>query len=879
MSLWRGLRARMRAIVRSGQAEADLRDEIAFHIERETEKYLAAGHSLDDARRLALLSFGGVTQITEAHRDVRRPQAIEHAMQDARFALRMFARTPVLTAAAVVTIALGIGANAAIFSAVNAVVLRPLPFPHSENLYLLTEENARRGWHHEMVSTANYLDWREGMSAFSDLAAYDYAASTETLSGLGESRRLRFVFVTGNLFATLGVRAARGRTLEDAETWDTTPATVVLSDAAWTREFARDPSVIGRPVTLDGTPVRIVGIMPPTFAFPYDDVDGWLSFRWNTSVRGKEMWRRERWLRVIGRVAPTASVALADAQLRAVTTRLEHDYPATNAYATASILPLHDYLVGDTRAPLLILLGAVALLLLIACGNVANLLLVRAAGRQRELALRLALGAGRRRLVRQAITESLVLACAGGAAGLALGWLGTRAFVVLQPDGLLRVPSFGVDGTVLLYTALVATVTGLLFGLAPALWIQRRDPADVLKHETRAGTQSTTLRRSADALAAGEVALAVVMMVAATLLVRSARQLASVNPGFEGRGVIMTNYALYSHAYDSSTHRQAFHDEFLARARAIPGVTHAAFGSTPLEPNLWRSGVVVHGRASDLSIEVPHMYGSPEWLATLGIPLRAGRFFTNDDRRDLSRVVVNETFARMFFPGEHVVGQQFSLAKHEYGPPAFTIVGVIGDIHETSLIQPPGPLILDQFQSFGSPTLLVRTSGRPEDVVAPLRAIVRQLDPAISLGNVRPLEVLRDREMARSRFFAALLLAFAGVGLVLATLGIYAVLAQIARNRAREMGIRIALGARLSNVRWMIVRHGIAVTAVGLAAGMGVALASTRVLGSLLFGLSPNDPLSYGTVLAILGATGVIASFIPAWRASRANPADVLRAD
>ena len=805
--------------------------------------------------------------------------SIEHVVRDVRFALRMFARSPVVTATAVATIAVGIGANAAIFSAVNAVVLRPLPFPHPERLWALTEENARMGWHHAMVSTANYVDWREGVPAFDQLAAYDYSASGETLAGMGESRRVRVVFVTGNLFATLGVRAARGRTLEDAETWDTTPATLVLSDAMWAREFGRDPAVIGRQLTLDGESVRIVGVMPPSFAFPYEHVDGWVSFRWNTNVRTKEMWRRERWLRVIGRLNPNASVTLATAQLDAVTARLARYYPVTNANAGASIIGLHDYLIGDRRTPLLVLLGAVAILLLIACANVANLLLVQAAGRQRELALRLALGAARGRLVRQAVTESLVLSTMGAAVGLALGWAGTRALAALQPAGLLRVESFGVDATVLLFVALVATAAGMLFGLAPALWIQRRDPAEVLKQGTRSGTQGGGARRWVDALAATEVALALLMTLGAMLLVGSARKLASVDPGFDDRGVLATSYSLYSHAYDSATHRQAFHDEMLSRARRIPGVTHAAFGSTPLEPDLWRSSVIVRGRPVDPSIEAPHMYASPDWLATLGIPLRRGRFFTDADRGDLSRIVVNETFARIFFPGEDAIGRQVSFTKRDYGPPVYTIIGVVGDVHETSLMQPPGPLVIDQFQAFGSPTLLLRTAGDPNALAAPLRSILREMDPALALGAPRLLKDVRQGEMARSRFFAAMLSVFACVGLLLAAVGVYGVLAQIARARAREMGIRIALGARPADVQWLVLRHGAGIVALGGVVGIVLALGMTRVLASLLFDLSPNDPESYVWVVAILAATSAVASFVPAWRASRADPAEALRAD
>jgi len=439
--------------------------------------------------------------------------------KDLRFALRLFRRAPLRTAAAIITIALAIGANTAIFSAVNAVILRPLPYPHPEQLYLLAEENPERGWHRGMVSTANYLDWRDGVTAFENIAAYDYSATSETLSGLGDSRRIHVVEATGNLFATLGARVQIGRTLEDAETWKSAPATLVLSDAMWTREFGRDPSVIGRRITLDGESYQIVGVMPRSFAFPYEQVDGWVSFRWDPSVRSKEMWRRERWLRVVGRLRAGASPTLASAQLEAVASRLAHDFPVTNTRAGASITPLHDYLVGDVRTPLLVLLGAVAVLLLIACANVANLLLVQASERQREIVLRLALGANRRRLVRQSMTESLLLSAIGAICGLALGWSGARILLRLLPSGLLHIESFGIDAEVAFLVALVAGATGLLFGVAPLLWIQRRNAAEVLKETARSGTASRGSRRFADLLAVAEVGLALLMSVGAALLV------------------------------------------------------------------------------------------------------------------------------------------------------------------------------------------------------------------------------------------------------------------------------------------------------------------------------------------------------------------------
>ena len=798
---------------------------------------------------------------------------------DLRFALRLFRRAPLGTAAAIITIALAIGANTAIFSAVDAVILRPLPYPHPDRLYLLAEENPERGWHRGMVSTANYLDWRDGISAFDNIAAYDYSATSETLSGLGDSRRMRVVEATGNLFATLGVRAQIGRTLEDEETWKSARATLVLSDAMWTREFGRDPSVIGRPITLDGERYVIVGVMPRSFAFPYEQVDGWVPFRWEPSVRSKEMWRRERWLRVVGRLRAGTPLGLASAQLEAVASRLARDYPVTNAHAGASITPLHDYLIGDVRTALLVLLGAVTVLLLIACANVANLLLVQASERQREIVLRLALGADRRRLVRQSITESLLLSAIGAMCGVALGWSGAHVLLRLLPHGLLHIESLAVNNEVAVFVAVITAATGLLFGVAPSVWIQRRNVAGVLKETSRSGTGSRGARRFADLLAAGEVALALLMSVGAALLVASARRLANVDPGFDSHGVLMTSYSLYSHAYDSASHRQAFHDELLTRVRQLPGVTHAAFGSTPLEPNLFRSGVVIHGRPSPPSVEPARMYGSPDWLATLGIPLRAGRFYTDDDRRDESRIVVNETFARMFFPGENPIGQQIAFTKREYGPPRYTIIGVIGDVHETSLMQPPGPVVVDQFGAFGAPTLLVRSRGDPTALTPALRRILRDMDPEVTLGRAQPMDVLREEAMARTRFFASLLFTFAAIGLILAAIGLYGVLAQLARGRAREMGIRIALGARPAQVQWIVARHAAAIVGIGILAGSIVALMVTRVLASLLFGLAPHDPRVLAVAAALLAITGAVAACVPAWRASTVDPMHVLRSE
>jgi len=453
MSIWSGVRARVRAVLRRTSADRELGEEIQFHIELETEKYVRQGRRADEARRLAMAHFGGVQKVREEHRDVRRVQWLEDAVGDARFALRSLRRTPALAAAAVITLALGIGANVAIFSAVNAVVLRPLPFPAQDRLVVIGENNPEKNWHMNWAAPANLLDWRAGVGDFQDVMAYFEGLGNAVFTDRGDPQVLSYSTVSGNFFSTLGVRPALGRAFTFDETFSSATHVAVLSDKAWHERFGGDSSIVGKSVTLNGKSVQIIGVMPAGFAYPVQDVDLWRTFEWTPEFRNSVAFRRAHGPRAVARLKAGVSIAHADAQLQAVVERLKREYPATNKYMGASMVPLHDFLIGDTRLPLLVLLTSVAFLLLIACANVGNLLLVQATGRQREAALRLALGAGRARLVRQALTESSVLSLIGGVCGLALGWAGTRALVRLQPADMLRVRDFGVDLPVLVVVA------------------------------------------------------------------------------------------------------------------------------------------------------------------------------------------------------------------------------------------------------------------------------------------------------------------------------------------------------------------------------------------------------------------------------------------
>lgn len=883
MSIIHALRARLRALFRSSAADQSLGDEIRFHIELETEKNVRLGLSPEEARRRAVAHFGGVQRVREEHRDVRPMRWLEDGVADARFALRTLRRAPALGIAAVFTLALGIGANVAIFSAVNAVVLRPLPLASPDRLVMITEENPEKHWHLNTAAPANVLDWKAGVPDFADVMAYADFLGTQTLTGRGDPRPVQTTYVTGNFFSVIGARAAIGRTFVDDETWQPN-ALAVLSDRGWRSHFGGDSSVIGKSIVLDGREFQVVGVMPPGFAFPFENADLWRTIGWNPATRGADSFRRAHWVRAVARLKPGVSLAQADAELQGVVSRLKRDYPGTNKYMGAAMWPLQSYLVGDTRLPLMLLLTSVAFLLLIACANVGNLLLVQAAGREREAALRLALGAGRGRLVRQALAESLMLSALGGALGLALGWAGTRALVRLQPAGMLRVHDFGIDGVVMAYVALITVVSGLLFGVAPAFWMRNRDPAISLKDGGRGVGQGIRARRWGEALVVGEVALALLMTTGAGLIVRSFLEVRDVDPGFDSHGVLTARISL-SRQYDTSTKVLAFMSQLEARTVALPGVTSAALAtSVPFMGTGYTSDFIAYGRPADgYGTEIGHRIVTPDYFTVMKVPLLRGRMFNETDRMGSEPVVlINQALTRSYFQGQDAVGQRIAFDKVPTPKSVwYRIIGVVGDEHVQALdVQPR----IEAFsavsqQAPSGVVILARTGGDPASMVAGLRSVVRDLDPSLALIDAKPLDDLRAASLARIRFLTTMLLGFAIVGLVLAVVGVYGVLAHVSRNRTREMGIRVALGAQASQVRWLVVRHGLVLAIAGLTVGLVAASFATRLMSKLLFNVAPNDPLTLVGVSVLLAATSVMAASLPARRASRVDPAIALRSD
>jgi putative ABC transport system permease protein len=882
----RHLRLRLRAVFRRAVVERELSEEIRFHLEQEAEKNRRQGMDEGEARRRALAAFGGVERTKEDYRDGRGDRALTDWRGDFRQAARLFRRNPTLAGAIVLTLALAIGANVAIFSAVNAALLRPLPFHRPERLAMLWEDNHERGWVQQSVAPANMLDWAEQVRSFAGVAAYSDFAEQSAIETPSGPRPLRSIAVTGGFFDVLGVRPVRGRGFGAADTWASGERIAVMSDAAWRQHLGADSTIIGTTVSIDGRPVRIVGVMPPRFAFPDASVELWVPTAWEPGERGQTYFRRAHWLRPFARLRDGATFAEARAELTAVMSRLERDFPGTNRNMRAGMEPLHDFRTGTTRRPLLVLLGATGVLLLIACANVGNLLLVRAAAREREVVLRRALGAGRARVARQTMVESLVLAGAGGALGLLLGWWGTHALGALQPAGLLPARDISPDLRVGSFVLAVTTLSALAFGVAPALWSARRNAADVLKDASRTSSGSRRVRRWGSLLAISEVALAVVLTVGAGLLLRSFWHLTQVKPGFEPRGVLVVTLAFPEARYAEGEDVQVFQDRLRERLHDTPGVESAALATqVPLASySAWTSDFAVRGQpVPEQSREIGHRDLSPGYFQTMRVPLVAGRDFTLEDRRGGERVaIINETMRDRHFATLDPVGQLIAFTRTpDSSATWYRIVGIAGSEYQKSLGDSPQPEVftaLSQIPRYGV-RLVVRSTGDPALLVPTIERLVTDLDPAMPLLATTTLEDARSGSLARERFLAILLLAFAVVGALLAIVGVYGVVAQLALRRTNEMGIRMALGAQAAHVRWLIVRHGLTVVGVGVLAGSMIALAISGVMRTLLFHVGPVDLVTFSVVPLGLLLTGVMASWLPAARATRADPTIALRSD
>ena len=803
---------------------------------------------------------------------------------DIQYAVRNIARKPLFYSVVILTLALGIGANAAIFTVVNGVLLQPLPYPHPDRLMMVWTHNPRQGFDKDVGTYPNFEDWRRASQSFERMSAY-YGASV-TLTESGDPAQIRGARVTPEFFETMGVVPLQGRAFSAADGRAGGERVVIVAHGLWMRRFGANASIVGRRIVLNGVPHEVVGVMPASFAHPAD-AELWMPLAPVGELEALFSERGSYWLTIIGRLKPGVTRVAAQSEMDVIAARLEKEYPS-NAGIGIRLVPMHEEVVGDVKGPLLILLGAVCFVLLIACANVANLLLTRAASRQRELAIRAALGADRRRLVRQLLTESVVLGLLGGAAGLVLAALSTDLLQTLAPAELPRLSDIAIDRRVLAYAAAASVFTSLLFGLVPALHASRRDSGGRLNEGGRTGTDSRRSRRMRAALAVGELAIALVLLVGAGLLIRSFIALNSADPGFATRGVLALRLHLPPASYGEPDRIAGFYEQLVERLKALPGVESAAAGSSLLLSRLPASASInIEGRpplaANERNIPVPYDSVTPEYFSTLQIPLRRGRMFTRSDAAQSQQVVmVNEAFVRRFFPAEDPIGRRVTFGNPSRpGTEWQTIVGVVADTKRGGFEREPWAETYfpmrqaPERQAF----VLLRTSGDPVTLVAATQAAVWAIDRNQAIASIRTVpELLAQRELNR-RFTTLLLGVFASVALVLAIIGTYGVIAHGTAQRTQEIGIRIALGADRRMIRRMVLIGGLRIAAAGLAIGVAGALALTRVLSGLLFGVSARDPVTFIVVPLALFAVALAACWIPARRAMQVEPVIALRGD
>jgi predicted permease len=805
--------------------------------------------------------------------------------QEVRYGIRMLLKAPGFTAVAIIALALGIGANTAIFSVINAVMIRPLPYRDASRLMAVWEDNRARGNHQNVISPANFMDWKEQNDVFEDMAAlYD---TRFNLSGVADPEEIPGQRVTLNMFDLLGAQAMLGRTLEADDAEPSRQDSVVLSYGLWQRRFGGDKDVVGKTVQLNANVFTVVGVMPPDFQlfFKGASLTGNRAEIWAPMMFGNDdRVRRGRYATAVARLKDGGARQQAQQQMDSIAAALENQYPDFNTGWGISVIPFREQLSGEMQRPLWVLLGAVALVLLIACANVANLLLARATSRRREMAIRLAIGASRGAVIRQLLVESSALAFMGGAAGLLLAMWGIDVLFGLAPKELLPAGGARINLFVLLFTFLISLVTGAVFGLVPALEASRTDINETLKEGSKAvsGGRSHRLR---NLFVVAEVAMALVLLIGAGLLIKSFERLQSVDPGFNPTNLLTLRVSLPFAKYPKSEQTGRFFRDALARMRQLRGVRSAsAVSFLPFTGPGAATGFMVAGKPFPLPGQWPVAdvrVCDADYFQTMGIRLIEGRTFTEQEQAEKRHVVViNETLARQIFPGEDPIGRKLIIEMMNDPPPS-EIIGVIGDVKHKGYDAEVRPMTYWPHVelSYSSMTLVARTDGNPLNYVSAVRGEVQALDPDQPIASVYTMEQLMRESVARARFITMLLTIFAGVALILSAVGIYGVMSYTVTQRTHEIGIRIALGATNRNVVSMVVAEGMKIMAIGLAVGLTGAVMLTRVMASLLFNVSASDPITFVLVAIGLTAVGFSACLLPARRAAKTDPMAALRCE
>jgi predicted permease len=874
-------------LFRRARTEKQLDKELRFHLEQQIADYVAAGVTPDEARRRARLEFGGLGQVKEECRDVGAARFVETLIQDLRYGLRQLRRNPGFTAVAVITLALGIGANTAIFSVIEAVLLRPLPYKESSRLAILGPSDATAS-----ISYRDYEAWRAQSRSFEDLAVYytDNSWSRVILTGTPEPEAVQGAFVSANFFPLMGVSPLLGRVFTSREE-TRREHVVVLSYNLWARKFGASRDLIGKALQINGMNFQVIGVMPEDFQFPARSSELWAPLTTNplwgetalVEVDPSHVRHFHKRWQVVGRLTPGVTFQEAQAEMKTIVARLQQVDP-TDRDLDVRVEPLRVNISGEMRLALWLLFGAVSLVLLIACSNVANLVLARGAVRRRELAVRAALGAGRARLMRQLFTESGLLGLLSGLVGLVLAMFGIRALIAFAPPGLPRLEESGLDPWVLAFTFGVALFAAALFGLFPAWKVSRGDPSESLKAASKGASGSVALRRMQSLLVAAQFALSVVLLAGGVLLIRSFLAVEAVNPGFQPGRVLTMSVTFPVGA--PVTRLRTFDDSMLARVRGLPGVR--AVGGIDGLFELGSPHIValrsIEGRVFD-----PRERSGPliwdtvcgDFFQAMGVPLLKGRFFSERDGPDSPLVaIIDESMARRYWPHEDPIGARIKgQDRRGRNDEWVTVIGEVGDVRNHGLDKPATPHVFEWYRQSGdmTPDLVVRTIGSPRALAGSLRSVVRTLDRTAILSPVTTLKQQLSEQLSPRRFQTWLLSLFSLIALLLSALGIYGVMHYSVAQRTHEMGIRMALGAQKSDVLQLVVGQGMILAVVGEGIGIIGALGITRFMSSLLYGVKPTDPVTFVAVSLLLLGVALLACYIPARRATKVDPMVALR--
>jgi predicted permease len=885
MFAWiRALASRTRTWLSPRQVEQEFEHELETHLSMLTDENVRRGMTPEAARRAARIRLGGVAQLKETNRELRGLPVLETFLQDARYALRMLRKNPGFTAVAVLTIALGIGANTAIFSVVYAVLLKPLPYTNPDQLFTAFQANTQQGIRETGCSFPNFEEWRTQNHVFSELAGV--VGHQLTLTGRGEPSVVNTSVVTPEFFALLDVKPLAGRIFFPQDGKPGAAPVVLVSEDLWRGRFGADPKIIGTSIDLDKHTFIVIGIIPAVFRTPFFNIkqEVWIPLVQDPLFSTFMPLHGSHFLPVIGRLKSGVSVAKAQAEMDAISGRLAREFPAENNGWTVRLVPLGKEIRGDVRAELLVLLGAVGLVLLIACANIANLLLTRATSRSKEIAVRTALGAGRARIIRQLLSETAVLGLLGGALGIALAFWGVKALSSFMPSSLPQLNPIRVDYFVLGSALLLSAVASVAFGLVPAMFAANANVQSSLREGGGRSGESGGRRGARGFLAAAEIALAMVLLVAAGLLLRSFARLTSVSPGFEAQHIVKADISLPQFQYSTPRQWTAFSDELLAQIQAQPGMKESAVVvPMPIIQGSVNLGFDIVGAPPASGAEsrtADYASVSPEYFRVMEIPLMAGRFFNQQDILSGPRVsVISKATAQRYFPNQNPIGKRLTFGFPPNGEVMREIVGIVGDVRDVSLGQDPGPMMYVPYAQapFWGAGVVVRSTLSPSAVAAAIRREVQKIDKDLPVTDVAKMPDLIDASVSQQRFRTFLLGLFGAMALVLAATGIFGVISYSVSCRTNEIGIRVALGASRGAILRMVLRETLALTVTGLVVGVPCALAASRLIGHLLFGVSANDPATLASVALTLAAVAILAGYVPARRAMLVDPMVALR--